>query len=109
MILMQNLSLISFSQFDFDFFSVLGFETYLKRSLSFSQWVYFVFENAAFLERLFSVCGLLTARRRNRMDKSLNIRASLTVNYDVLADIGKCQNCIKFNFSASTVKRKFMM
>jgi len=29
----------------------------------------------AFLERLFSVCGMLRVGRRNRMDKSLNIRA----------------------------------
>jgi len=38
--------------------------------------------------RLFSVCGMLTVGRRNRIEKSLNIRAWLKVNHDVLADIG---------------------
>jgi hypothetical protein len=42
----------------------------------------------AFVERLFSVCGILTAGRRNRMDKSLNMRAWLKVNHSELADIG---------------------
>ena len=41
----------------------------------------------AFVERLFSVCGLLTVGRRNRMDKSLNMRAWLKVNYDELQDL----------------------
>ena len=41
----------------------------------------------AFVERLFSVCGLLTVGRRNRMDKSVNLRASLKVNYDELQDL----------------------
>jgi len=35
----------------------------------------------AFVERLFSVCGMLTVGRRNRMDKSLNVRAWLNVNH----------------------------
>jgi len=34
------------------------------------------------------VCGSLTAGRRNGMDKSLNMRALLKVNDDVLTDIG---------------------
>lgn len=42
----------------------------------------------AFVERLFSVCGILTAGRRNRMEKSLNMRAWLKVNHSELADIG---------------------
>jgi len=41
----------------------------------------------AFVERLFSVCGLLTVGRRNRMEKSLNMRAWLKVNYDELQDL----------------------
>jgi len=42
----------------------------------------------AFVERLFSVCGMLTVWRRNRMDKSLNMRAWLKVNHDSLVDMG---------------------
>jgi len=42
----------------------------------------------AFLERLFSVCGVLTVGRRNRMNKSLNTRAWLKVNHDSLVDMG---------------------
>ena len=42
----------------------------------------------AFVERLFSVCGMLTVGRRNRMDKSLNMRAWLKVNHDSLVDMG---------------------
>ena len=38
----------------------------------------------AFVERLFSVCGMLTVGRRNRTDKSLNMRAWLKVNHDSL-------------------------
>jgi len=33
----------------------------------------------AFVEKLFSVCGMLIVRRRNRMDKSPNLRAWLKV------------------------------
>jgi len=36
----------------------------------------------AFVERLFSVCGMLTTGRRNRMRKSLGMRSWLKVNYD---------------------------
>jgi len=42
----------------------------------------------AFVERLFSVCGMLTVGRRNRMDKSLKMRAWLKVNHDSLVDMG---------------------
>jgi len=42
----------------------------------------------AFVERLFSVCVMLTLGRRNRMDKSLNTRAWLKVNHDSLVDMG---------------------
>lgn len=42
----------------------------------------------AFVERLFSVCGMLTVGRRNRMDKSLHMRAWLKVNHDSLVDKG---------------------
>ena len=41
----------------------------------------------AFVERLFSVCGLLTKGTRNRMEKSLYMRAWLKVNFDELNDI----------------------
>ena len=39
----------------------------------------------AYVERVFSVCGLLTAGRRNRMSKSLQMRACLKINRRVLA------------------------
>lgn len=38
----------------------------------------------AFVERVFSLCGLLTAGRRNRMSKSLEIRAFLKLNRQTL-------------------------
>ena len=41
----------------------------------------------AFVERLFSVCGLLTTGTRNRMEKSLYVRARLKVNFDELNDM----------------------
>jgi hypothetical protein len=34
----------------------------------------------AYVERIFSVCGLMTAGRRNRMDKSLEMRVFLQLN-----------------------------
>jgi len=34
----------------------------------------------AFVERIFSLCDLMTARRRNRMAKSLEMRAFLKLN-----------------------------
>ena len=37
----------------------------------------------AFVERLFSVCGLMTTGRRNRMCKSLKMRAFLKLNRNV--------------------------
>jgi hypothetical protein len=49
----------------------------------------------AFVERLFSVCGILTAGRRNRMDKSLNMRAWLKVNHSELADIANIGKGLK--------------
>jgi len=39
----------------------------------------------AYVERVFSVCGLLTAGRRNIMSKSLQMRACLKLNRRVLA------------------------
>ena len=41
----------------------------------------------AFIERFFSVCGLLTTGTRNRMEKSFYIRAWLKVNFDELNDM----------------------
>jgi len=42
----------------------------------------------AFVEMGFSVCDLLTAGRRNRMTKSLQMRACLKLNNKVLANTG---------------------
>jgi len=42
----------------------------------------------AFVERLFSVCGMLKVGRSNRMDNSLNMHAWLKVNHDSLVDMG---------------------
>jgi len=42
----------------------------------------------AYVEMGFSVCGLLTAGRRNRMTKSLHMRACLKLNKKVLANSG---------------------
>jgi len=41
----------------------------------------------AFIERLFSVCGLLTKGTRHRMEKSLYTRAWLKVNFDELSEM----------------------
>jgi hypothetical protein len=38
----------------------------------------------AFVERLFSVCGIMTAGRRNRRRSSLEMRVWLKMNHDVL-------------------------
>jgi len=42
----------------------------------------------AYVEMGFSVCGLLTAGRRNRMPKSLQMRACMKLNNKVLANTG---------------------
>jgi len=42
----------------------------------------------AYVERVFSVCGLLTAGRRNRMNKSPQMRVCLKLNYSVLKQSG---------------------
>jgi len=42
----------------------------------------------AYVERGFSVCGLLTAVRRNRMTKSMQMRACLKLNNEILANTG---------------------
>jgi len=41
----------------------------------------------AFVERLFSVCGMLRSARRNRMEKSLEMRVWLKVNFSVLREL----------------------
>jgi hypothetical protein len=38
----------------------------------------------AFVERLFSLCGIMTAGRRNRMCTNLEMRVWLKMNHDVL-------------------------
>ena len=40
-----------------------------------------------FVERLFSVCDMLTTGRRNRMRKSLRMRSWLKVNYNEICDL----------------------
>jgi len=45
-------------------------------------------ESQAYVERGFSVCGLLIAGRRNRMTKSLQMRACLKLNNEILANTG---------------------
>ena len=42
----------------------------------------------AYVERLFSVCGLLTEGRKNQMSKSLEMRVCLKLNKKVLCAIG---------------------
>jgi len=42
----------------------------------------------AYVERVFSVCGLLMAGRRNRMNKSLQMRVCLKLNYSVQKQSG---------------------
>ena len=42
----------------------------------------------AYVERIFSVCGLLTSGRRNRMNKSLEMRTCLKLNSRVLKESG---------------------
>jgi hypothetical protein len=42
----------------------------------------------AFVERIFSICGILTCGRRNRMDKSLAMRSCLKLNKNVLLSSG---------------------
>ena len=41
----------------------------------------------AFVERLFSVCAMLSSGRRNRMEKSLEMRVWLKVNFIVLREL----------------------
>jgi len=41
----------------------------------------------AFAERLFSVCEMLSSGRRNRMEKSLEMRVWLKVNFIVLREL----------------------
>jgi len=42
----------------------------------------------AFVERLFSACGMLSHGRRNRMEKSLEMRVRLKMNFNVLRELG---------------------
>ena len=42
----------------------------------------------AYVERVFSVCGMLTTGRKNRMTKSLEMRACLKLNRKALATTG---------------------
>jgi hypothetical protein len=39
----------------------------------------------AYVERIFSLCGMLTAGRRNRMEKSLQMRVFLKLNKDIIS------------------------
>jgi hypothetical protein len=49
----------------------------------------------AFVERIFSVCGLLTAGRRNRIEKSLEMRVFLKLNANLIASANKAADAIK--------------
>jgi len=42
----------------------------------------------AYVERLFSVCGLLCPGRRNRMTRSLTVRVCLKMNMGILRSLG---------------------
>ena len=42
----------------------------------------------AYVERIFSVCGLLTTGRRNRMKASLAMRVCLHLNKNALTELG---------------------
>ena len=42
----------------------------------------------AYVERLFSVCGLLCSGRRNRMTRSLTVRVCLKMNMGILRSLG---------------------
>ena len=67
-----------------------GSRDYHQMSLCYltdSTWLISAPASQAVVEGLFSVCGLLTVGRRNRMDKSLNMRAWLKVNYNELQDL----------------------
>ena len=39
----------------------------------------------AYVERIFSLCGMLTASRRNHMEKSLQMRVFLKLNKDIIS------------------------
>jgi hypothetical protein len=41
----------------------------------------------AYVERIFSVCGILTTGRRNRMEKSLVTRVCLKLNKSILTSL----------------------
>jgi len=41
----------------------------------------------AFVEHLFSVCGMLSHGRQNRMEKSLEMRIRLKMNFNVLREL----------------------
>jgi len=42
----------------------------------------------AYVERVFSICGMLSVGRRNRMNRSMRMRASLKLNNTVIAASG---------------------
>ena len=44
-------------------------------------------QSQAFEKRLFCVCGMLSHERRNRMEKSLEMRVWLKVNFSVLCEL----------------------
>jgi len=44
-------------------------------------------QSQAFEERLFSACGMVNHKRRNRMEKSLEMRVWLKVNFSVLREL----------------------
>ncbi len=49
----------------------------------------------AYVERIFSVCGILTSGRRNRMEKNLPMRVFLKLNHKYLISAGQKGNAAK--------------
>src|SRR6218665_2593214 len=52
----------------------------MKCHLPSSQWQSRETASQAYVERMFSLCGLLTARRRNIMNQNLELRAFVKLN-----------------------------
>jgi len=50
-------------------------------------WQHFASQSQALVERLCSVCGMLSHGKRNRMEKSLEMKVWLKVNFSVLREL----------------------
>jgi hypothetical protein len=86
----RDLQSLSFTESD----SVVHFWEKKRQSRSYSvlpfiaQDIVSAPSSQAFVERVFSTCGMMTAGRRNRMDKSLHMRVWLKANHNMLAEMG---------------------